>query len=427
MSIASQLTALEGNISDAYDMVAQRGGTVPARKNMENLDDAIATIPSGGGSAPTTPTLTSATLSNGVITLTGTDFGSSPKVLMFNRKYDRYDAITPTTSSSTSATVPVGASDYGIFSRVVKIENGGYESGVKFVYDDFENLASTYDVIVWCYGDNPNKTPLEPYGGPIAEFCNTGSATASSYFNTQYGTVYGTYKVSDGTSATTLSYVIRGAEVSTSLTAIASGFLGYCGVFNQPLGLANVTETGTPGTAATIKPFLGGAYSFNSPIDTSKIEIFGNGFLKFCSSFNQPLDLSSATTIGTHFLSFCESYDQPLSFSGSQSAHLTIMGNMMQNCVSMSKPVTYNYCDTTKPMMYNCASLPCINVYSTTITGGDNTSFCVSSYLVIGAPSFNQGVYVNGDSTSVDAWINALPDSSGGNNNRKMVRGTVTS
>lgn len=46
MSIASQLTALEGNIEDAYDMVQQRGGTMPARKNMENLDDAIATIPS---------------------------------------------------------------------------------------------------------------------------------------------------------------------------------------------------------------------------------------------------------------------------------------------------------------------------------------------------------------------------------------------
>lgn len=46
MSIASQLQALEGNIGDAYDMVAQRGGTMPQRKNMENLDDAIATIPS---------------------------------------------------------------------------------------------------------------------------------------------------------------------------------------------------------------------------------------------------------------------------------------------------------------------------------------------------------------------------------------------
>lgn len=52
MSIASQLQALESNISDAYDMVSQRGGTVPQRKNMENLDDAIATIPSGGGSTP---------------------------------------------------------------------------------------------------------------------------------------------------------------------------------------------------------------------------------------------------------------------------------------------------------------------------------------------------------------------------------------
>lgn len=51
MSIASQITALENNISDAYAMVAQRGGTIPQRKNMENLDTAIATIPSGGSSA----------------------------------------------------------------------------------------------------------------------------------------------------------------------------------------------------------------------------------------------------------------------------------------------------------------------------------------------------------------------------------------
>lgn len=48
MTIASQITALANNISDAYDMVAQRGGTVPQRKNAENLDTAIATIPSGG-------------------------------------------------------------------------------------------------------------------------------------------------------------------------------------------------------------------------------------------------------------------------------------------------------------------------------------------------------------------------------------------
>lgn len=48
MSIASQLQAIEGNISNAYDMIAQRGGTLPQRKNLENLASAIATIPSSG-------------------------------------------------------------------------------------------------------------------------------------------------------------------------------------------------------------------------------------------------------------------------------------------------------------------------------------------------------------------------------------------
>lgn len=50
MSIASQITALGNNIGAAYNMIGQRGGTIPARKNAENMATAIATIPSGGGS-----------------------------------------------------------------------------------------------------------------------------------------------------------------------------------------------------------------------------------------------------------------------------------------------------------------------------------------------------------------------------------------
>lgn len=48
MTIASQIQDYADGLSDAYDMVAQRGGTMPQRKNMQNLDTAIATIPSGG-------------------------------------------------------------------------------------------------------------------------------------------------------------------------------------------------------------------------------------------------------------------------------------------------------------------------------------------------------------------------------------------
>ena len=48
MSIASQLQAYENGLTDAYNMVSQRGGTMPVHKNMSSLASSIATIPSSG-------------------------------------------------------------------------------------------------------------------------------------------------------------------------------------------------------------------------------------------------------------------------------------------------------------------------------------------------------------------------------------------
>lgn len=48
MSIATELTALQGHISNAYDAVNTKGGAIPTNKNMANLDDAILSIPAGG-------------------------------------------------------------------------------------------------------------------------------------------------------------------------------------------------------------------------------------------------------------------------------------------------------------------------------------------------------------------------------------------
>lgn len=47
MSIASQLTVLESNISDAYGAIESKGGTIPEHKNMENLTPAIQSIDNG--------------------------------------------------------------------------------------------------------------------------------------------------------------------------------------------------------------------------------------------------------------------------------------------------------------------------------------------------------------------------------------------
>lgn len=50
MSIASELTALNGYILGAYGEINTKGGTVPANKNMANLASAIGSI-SGGGTS----------------------------------------------------------------------------------------------------------------------------------------------------------------------------------------------------------------------------------------------------------------------------------------------------------------------------------------------------------------------------------------
>lgn len=48
MSIASELTKLETDITNAYDAVQIKGGTIPSDKNTNNLPNAINSIPSGG-------------------------------------------------------------------------------------------------------------------------------------------------------------------------------------------------------------------------------------------------------------------------------------------------------------------------------------------------------------------------------------------
>lgn len=54
MSIASELSALNGYILGAYDEINDKGGTVPANKNMANLASAIGSI-STGSSTTITP------------------------------------------------------------------------------------------------------------------------------------------------------------------------------------------------------------------------------------------------------------------------------------------------------------------------------------------------------------------------------------
>lgn len=49
MTIASELTKLNTNLTNSYTAVSGKGGTLPASQNFDNLATAISSIPSGGG------------------------------------------------------------------------------------------------------------------------------------------------------------------------------------------------------------------------------------------------------------------------------------------------------------------------------------------------------------------------------------------
>ena len=58
MSIATSLTKLETDITNAYNTINTKGGTIPSNKNTNNLATAINSIPSGGSATLITKTIT---------------------------------------------------------------------------------------------------------------------------------------------------------------------------------------------------------------------------------------------------------------------------------------------------------------------------------------------------------------------------------
>ena len=46
-SIMDEINKLGDNLQDSYEAISDKGGTLPANQNFDNLAEAISTIPSG--------------------------------------------------------------------------------------------------------------------------------------------------------------------------------------------------------------------------------------------------------------------------------------------------------------------------------------------------------------------------------------------
>ena len=49
MAIADTIQSIKTHTQNAYAKIGEKGGTVPANKNLENLSSSIESIPAGGG------------------------------------------------------------------------------------------------------------------------------------------------------------------------------------------------------------------------------------------------------------------------------------------------------------------------------------------------------------------------------------------
>lgn len=117
MSIASELSALNGYILGAYDEINDKGGTVPVNKNMANLASAIASISGGGG----TPSFWAGGLNPQLV---------QTVTMTYNLSTDTtYNDTTPATSTKTiltgtqvretMGTVDMANYDYVLFTDIV--------------------------------------------------------------------------------------------------------------------------------------------------------------------------------------------------------------------------------------------------------------------------------------------------------------------
>ena len=145
MSIASELTKLETDITNAYSAVQTKGGTIPSNKNTNNLATAINSISGGGGGKPEQSKTATPTTSSQIIlpdegyTLSSVTVEATPEII----KYDIMNKyITNTLEKLRIDNIPTGSL------RLLQPGSGNVSlSRLSFVkYLEFPNNTDTLGV-----------------------------------------------------------------------------------------------------------------------------------------------------------------------------------------------------------------------------------------------------------------------------------------
>lgn len=161
------------------------------------------------------------------------------------------------------------------------------------------------------------------------------------------------------------------------------GFLMGCTAFNSAVTLG-VDQTTLANPIEIVGQFMRGCITFNQPINTSAIYIFGDYFMSGCTRFNQALDLSIAHQINEYFLAGCFSFNQDLTLP---STLATFGAQALYNCYSMVSTIY-------------------VGNLAATITPEDDYTFAVNNST---AQACTTGIGISG--TTAANWMTRLPNS----------------
>lgn len=319
MTIASEITALNTNLTAAKDAVTAKGGTV-GDTGLAGLAAEIASIPAGGGGDEPggDAVITGYDSTTGVIS--GYGFGSTAgTVYLLDRATHTYvqqphSAWSPT---SITLTTPIDLSVIeGTTSLVAVLSNGEWSTKQLIT----GQIAVTG--FAKAYVNNPGTDTVRTIAVSSSEWSqfnpsnNAYSIQITCGGDTFYSDeVVGIQFGSDFNLTTlgyqTLAYFVdlnQPLVIPEGVTTIQGSFLNYCYNFNQPLVLPSTLRTMNGGN------FMYHCEDFNQPMTIPYgVTDLGSYFMNYCESFNQSLSLPTTLTgIAPSFMSYSHSFDQPL-------------------------------------------------------------------------------------------------------------------
>lgn len=417
MSIASEITALNTNLTAAKNAVVAKGGTV-GDTGLAGLAAEIATIPSGGtpvapetlyGSAlvypfarseyglnPDYPDISSCTINSIDQDKLGTFLEEyppmSPERISFSYEEDyenpgnyvwTYDYEDPDQGYMRLKIQEADmASTTGIDVEV--------DSGETFAY--FALVKTTYintDVSGWLDVLSSNE-----YDGIVSSFENNeGSCIIGGIkiLKAQIkGFVFGSTNTTTPSFASCNNFEVLDFDYASSLASIGDNFLNSCAAFNQDIVMPNsVTTIGTS--------FLNSCPNFNHSVTiSSNVTTIGNNFMSGCNAFNQPLAIpSGVTSIGSSFMTSCFVFNYPLTIP---SGLTVINSNFMYSCQSYNHPLTIPSGVTTigESFMRNCRSFNQPIAVPNSVTS-------IGRYFMAGCIQFDKSLTLSSGMTAIAA------------------------